>query len=127
MLAGRNVLVVEDDHAGATLFALMVRLGGATVEVAHNAEEALVAINAFVPDIVVLDLVLPRMSGVVLATMLSRDPRTRHAPIIAVSAFDRDQAEPAALAAGCVGFITKPVDPEQFANVVAQFAAGGTR
>lgn len=116
-----RVLVVDDAPADAKLESIVLRDAGYEVRSAASAEEALVMLEASPVDIIVLDLVLPLMSGMLLASTL----RGRHAPdqltIVAVSAVGTPDVERLSLAAGCTGFLRKPIDPSDFARRVAAF------
>jgi len=118
-LAGVQVLVVEDDAPSAKLAFVLLTDAGCRVRVARTAEEAIALLDAFTPQIVVLDLILPRTSGLVLVEMLKADARTRESVVVAVTSFHGPEAERLALDAGCAGFIRKPIDTESFAATLA--------
>ena len=84
-----NVMVVEDDPTDRKLIIAVLQIGGYRVSEKSSAEDALEAIIAEQPDLVLLDLKLPGMDGLTLARQLKRDPRTRDIPIVAVTAADR--------------------------------------
>ena len=111
LLHGVRVLVVEDDPGSAKLAALLLTKAGAEVSTAGDASAALSALAAPVPDLIVLDLVLPDTSGFALARALQQDPRTRE-----VATTQR-----AALEAGCVAYLHKPIDSETFAATLATY------
>ena len=117
-LEGRDVLIVEDDHPSAKLVAILLAGEGCSTRVVDSAEAAVVAIAAEVPDLVVLDLVLPLMSGLLFAQQLRASAPTASVPIIAVSAFNGSEAEAVALAAGCSAYVRKPIDALSFPQLV---------
>jgi two-component system, cell cycle response regulator DivK len=110
-LAGLPVLIVEDDAASAKLVAVVLQTEGCVTRIARSAEEALAVIETFSPRVIVLDLILPRMSGLLLAERLKKGPATRDIPIIAVSAFNGPETVRIAESAGCAAYIRKPIDP----------------
>jgi len=71
------------------------------------------------PALILLDLMLPRVSGWEVARRLRQSPRTATVPIVAVSALSRPQEREAALHAGCDAYLTKPFTPDALARVVA--------
>jgi CheY-like chemotaxis protein len=126
VLAGVRVLLVEDDPASAKLAAFLLRGGGAEVDSVASAEEALVAIARRRPDLVVLDLVLPRMGGLLLAEMLKANPSTSAIVLVAVSSMNGGRTERLAKDAGCAGLIRKPIDIDTFTAILAGHLRGGT-
>jgi CheY-like chemotaxis protein len=71
------------------------------------------------PTLVLLDLMLPRVSGWEVARRLRQNPRVRGVPIIAVSALARSQEREAALLAGCDAYLSKPFTPDELTRIIA--------
>ena len=119
VLAGRYVLIVEDQKENQALMRAVVEdvLGGKAV-VVEDGEHALHEAFEQVPTVVLLDLMLPGMSGWEVARRLRQNPRTRDVPIIAVSALARVQEREAAVHAGCDAYLSKPFTPEEMARVI---------
>lgn len=92
---------------------------GCEVRVATSAEEALDVLSGFEAAVMVLDLVLPRMSGLLLARRLKSVPSTRDMVIIAVSSLDGPETERLALEAGCGAYLKKPISPFTLASTIA--------
>ena len=118
LLAGRQVLIVEDDPASAKLLAIVLEGESCATRVATSAEAALTTLTESVPDLIVLDLILPLMSGLLFAQHVRATPATTHVPIIAVSAFNGSEAERVARAAGCNAYVRKPIDALSFPELV---------
>lgn len=120
-----RVVYVEDNDANFTLVRKVLEATG-EVEVtgATTGEEALPLIAADPPDLVLLDLDLPGISGFELAARLKADPALSHIPLVAISASVMKQERDQALAAGCVAFVEKPFDIQRLRQVVADAAAG---
>ncbi len=114
-LTGVPVLVVDDDAASAKLLLVILRGEGCDVRVARSAEEALDALAGFRPRAMVVDIILPLMSGLLLAQRLKADPATRAIVLIAVTAFNGPEAEGVVRAAGFSAYLRKPIDPLTFA------------
>jgi two-component system, OmpR family, phosphate regulon response regulator PhoB len=106
-----RVLVVEDEPAIAELIALNLRHQGFEVMVAADAEAAQAQIDRVLPDLVVLDWMLPGASGVQLARRWRADPRTREVPLIMLTARAAEADTIAGLDAGADDYLTKPFSP----------------
>jgi len=118
-LAGREVLIVEDEPQTQDLMRLVIEdvLGG-VARVCDDGEQAIRAAAERPPAVILLDLMLPRLSGWEVARRLRQSPRTASVPIIAVSALSRPQEREAALHAGCDAYLTKPFTPDDLTRVV---------
>lgn len=112
------VLIIEDEEASAKLIASTLETHGYAPRIAANAEEAIALLDPFLPRAIVLDLVLPRLSGVMLAEQLKQVPEMRDVPIIATSPFSAQDAAHIARDAGCADYIRKPIDPDLFARLL---------
>jgi CheY-like chemotaxis protein len=117
-LDGREVLIVEDEPQTQDLMRLVVEdmLGG-TARICDDGEQALREAAERPPALILLDLMLPRLSGWEVARRLRQSPRTSSVPIIAVSALSRPQEREAALHAGCDAYLTKPFTPDDLTRV----------
>ena len=112
------VLIVENEEVSAGLIASILETHGYETRIAANAEEAMALLDPFVPRAIVLDLVLPRLSGVMLARRLKMDPEMRDVPIIATGPFSAQDAAHIARDAGCADYVRKPIDPDRFTRLL---------
>jgi signal transduction histidine kinase/ActR/RegA family two-component response regulator len=120
MLAGREVLVVEDEKQNQELMRAVVEdLLGGRARVCDNGEHCLQLAYARKPALVLLDLMLPGMSGWEVARRLRQNPATASVPIIAVSALSRPQERESALHAGCNAYVAKPFTPDEIGRLMA--------
>ncbi|WP_127997577.1 phosphate regulon transcriptional regulator PhoB [Piscinibacter defluvii] len=103
-----QVLVVEDEAAIAELIALNLRHAGYEVTVAATAEQAQAAIDGVLPDLVLLDWMLPGQSGLALARRWRAESRTRELPIIMLTARAAEADKISGLDAGADDYLTKP-------------------
>jgi two-component system phosphate regulon response regulator PhoB len=103
-----RILVVEDEAAIAELLALNLRHAGHEVVLAADAEQAQLEVDAVLPDLVVLDWMLPDQSGVTLARRWRNAERTRAVPIIMLTARSDEADKIAGLDAGADDYLTKP-------------------
>ncbi len=103
-----SVLVVEDESAIAELIALNLRHAGFEVTLAADAQQAQAAVDAVLPDLVLLDWMLPGQSGVALARQWRSAARTKELPVILLTARAEESDKVAGLDAGADDYITKP-------------------
>jgi two-component system cell cycle response regulator DivK len=109
-MAGERILIVDDNPANLKLARVLLVSEGYDVQVASDADEALSVIPTFRPRLILMDLQLPGMDGLTLTRRLKEDPATRDVLIIALTAYAMKGDEERALAAGCDGYVSKPID-----------------
>jgi two-component system cell cycle response regulator len=106
-----RVLIVEDHPQVAELLeAYLADLPGVRTLVARNGEQAIARVHESHPDLVLLDIMMPRMSGFEACRVLKEDPQTRDIPIIVVTALNDDADYERAYEAGADDFLRKPVN-----------------
>ena len=108
-----NILLVEDEHAIQELLAFNVTQCGYRPIQAHDADEALAHINHALPDLILLDWMLPGVSGIELARRLRLDKRTRNIPVIMLTARTDEHDKVLGLESGADDYITKPFSPRE--------------
>lgn len=118
-MAGEPILIVDDNPANLKLASFLLTKRGYEVHSAMGAEAALQLLRAFVPRLILLDLQMPGVDGFELARRLKSDPRTQAIVIIAVTAFAMKGDEERARAAGCDGYVTKPIDTRTLPGLIA--------
>ncbi|NYI06408.1 response regulator [Allostreptomyces psammosilenae] len=119
-----RVLVVDDSADIRQLIGVNLELEGFEVVTAVDGVEALEAVHRWCPDVVTLDLRMPRLDGLHTVAALRADPRTQHLPIVVVSASGpRELARARQL--GVAAAVAKPFDPGQLVAVVRAAAARG--
>jgi CheY-like chemotaxis protein len=126
-LLGVRVLIVEDDLLAAKLASSVLRREGCDVRIAPDAEEALAVMRSFDPAVAILDLILPGMSGLVLAEIIKADPRLRHVTLVAATGFDGKELERMILQAGCATLLTKPIPRERLIAALRTCLAAGSQ
>lgn len=105
-----KILVVDDEETNRRLFETLLRGHDYEVRCAVDGVDALQIVGEFQPDLILLDVMMPRMTGFDAARELKRAPDTRHIPIVMLTALDDRASRMQALAAGAEEFLTKPVD-----------------
>ncbi len=108
-----NVLVVEDEQAIREMIAFALDRAGMDVSLAGNAQEALVAISSNRPDIILMDWMMPGVSGLELTRRLRRDSFTEDIPIIMLTARVTEDDKVAGLEAGTDDYVIKPFSPRE--------------
>ena len=118
-----KVLIVEDNPANMTLAVFLLQSAGHTVLTASDAEAGLTMARDQQPHLILMDIQLPGMDGLEAIAQLKRDPATRAIPVIALTALAMKGDEERIRAAGCEGYIAKPLAYRDFlATISAQLA-----
>jgi CheY-like chemotaxis protein len=118
----RRILVVDDSEDVRDFFQIALEMAGYEIDTADNGEEALARLRRRRPDLIILDVVMPRMDGLELLLKLRSDFAPPIPPAILVSGFDLTEDE--ALRRGAVRFLPKPVDPHDLLDAVADVLGG---
>jgi len=114
-----KVLIVEDNPANMRLALFLLESRGHTVITATNAEAGLTLARDERPDLILMDIQLPEMDGLEATMLLKEDPATRLIPVIALTALAMIGDEERIRAAGCDGYIGKPMRYKEFLAAVA--------
>ena len=118
-MAGETILVVEDNPVNRRLAEFLLRSQGYQVREATTAKEAFEILKTERPDLIVMDIQLPGMDGLEVTRKLKEQPATADIPVIAVTSYAMKGDREKALAAGCAGYVTKPIDKNTFIQEVA--------
>lgn len=117
----KKILVVEDEVTNQEVAEVILKNQGFKTYVAANGKEGIEKAISEQPDLILMDILMPVLDGLSATEILKKDDRTRHIPIVAVTAkasnTDRREAE----AAGCDGFLTKPFRNRTLVETVKQF------
>ena len=109
------ILIVEDNAANQLLVSAVLEREGYRLELAASAVEAREVLDRSLPSLILMDVQLPGIDGLTFTRQLKADPVTAHIPVVALTALamagDRDRT----LAAGCAGYISKPINTRTFA------------
>ena len=123
-MAGEKILVVEDNPVNRRLIEFLLRSQGYQLSQAATAQEAFELLKAERIDLILMDVQLPGIDGLEATKKLKADPRTSDIPVVAVTSYAMKGDREKALAAGCVGYITKPIDKTILLQEVANLLAG---
>ena len=121
-----KVLIVEDNPANMTLAVFLLESADHLVISATNAEAGLTLARQEQPDLILMDIQLPGMDGLQATVLLKRDEATRAIPVIALTALAMKGDEERIRAAGCDGYIAKPLAYKDFLAVISSRLATAT-
>lgn len=124
MTNGRHILIVDDYPDALDIWAFYLRSLGYRVSTAVNGIDALTQARLLLPDLIVLDLELPQLSGVDVAKQLRADPETRGIPLIAATGYSHTTQLDLAREAGFDQIVLKPCDPDALVEEIERLLDG---
>jgi len=113
-----RILIIDDDIQTTTLLESIVTLNGHQPTSVTNSMNAVEVANSTIPDLILLDIMMPGINGIQLCKIFQSTPNLRHIPIVMVSALDDIGSKKDAFNAGAKDFITKPVRPKDLAQKI---------
>lgn len=119
--AVKRILIIEDNDLNMRLLKDVLEAHGYCIAAAAEGGRAVDIARQFQPDLILLDIQLPDISGLEACRRLKKDPDTKSIPVVAVTAFAMAGDERRALDAGCDGYIPKPIMLPSFLATVSQF------
>ena len=123
-MADKKILLVEDNEVNRRLAGFLLRSHGYQVREATSGAAAFEMVEKERPDLIVMDIQLPGMDGLEITKKLKEQPATADIPVIAVTSYAMKGDREKALAAGCAGYVTKPIDKNTFIQEVATHVGG---
>ena len=117
----KTILVIEDNQLNMKLVKGLVKIGKYRMLEANDAESGIELIREQRPDLVLMDIQLPGMDGLSATKIIKEDPALKDIPIVALTSYAMQGDQEKALAAGCTGYITKPIDTRNFLETVSQY------
>jgi two-component system, sensor histidine kinase len=117
-LPSRRILIVDDSRDGGETLAMLLRVLGADVALAHSGRTALECVSTFKPDVVLLDIGMPGMDGYEVARRIRANPKSRHMQLIALTGWGQDEDRRRSTAAGFNHHLVKPADIEQLRQLL---------
>jgi CheY-like chemotaxis protein len=115
----KRILVVDDNRDSAESLAMVLRLSGYDVRTAHDGQQALVDAQVYRPDLVLLDIGLPGVSGYEVARRLRLEPGVVPTKLVALSGYSREEDRRQAYAVGFDHYLVKPVDFDALHKLLA--------
>ena len=120
-MAGERILLVEDNEMNRRLAQFLLKSQGYIVYEATDGQEALRLAKAHLPDLILMDLQLPKVDGFTTTRILKEDDTTKDIPVVALTAYAMKGDVERALEAGCEGYVKKPIDKKEFLEMVARY------
>lgn len=120
----RKVLLVDDEENFATLLSGLLRMDGYEVTVAHDGAEALEKLGLSTPDVIISDVVMPRMDGFEMFQRVKSDQKTASIPFLFITGYQDNQMLEKARKIGAFGILQKPIDIEQIERRLDELGAG---
>lgn len=109
----RKILLVDDEAGFAELMRDLLEMDNYEVEIAHDGEEGLKKLETFVPDCIISDIVMPRLSGFEMFKRIRANPVTAQIPFLFITGFQDERVLSEARKIGIFGILRKPIDIEQ--------------
>jgi CheY-like chemotaxis protein len=116
-----KVLCVDDDHDQRLLLSFLLERQGLDVRTAYDGAQGVAIAQEWLPDLILMDLMMPGVGGFEAAKMLRADPRTSHIPILALTAYGEEKMQAKAEAAGMEGFVLKTILPADLSDVLSEY------
>ncbi|MCA0319140.1 MAG: response regulator [Proteobacteria bacterium] len=120
----KTVMIVEDNELNMKLFHDLLEANGYRTIQTRNGTEALDLARNHKPDLILMDIQLPEISGLDVTRWIKEDDTIRHIPIIAVTAFAMKGDEERIRAGGCEAYLSKPISVAKFIETVRHFLGG---
>jgi CheY-like chemotaxis protein len=121
MTRPHRILVVDDNFAGVLLVRSVLELEGFVVDSADSSDEVMERLKDHLPDLILMDVQLPGQDGLSLTRQLKADPVTAAVPIVALTANAMPEDREQAFAAGCLGYISKPIDTRTLGDQIREY------
>jgi two-component system cell cycle response regulator DivK len=122
----KTILIVEDNELNMKLFHDLLETHGYKTLQTRNGIDAIALARKHKPDLIVMDIQLPEVSGLDVTKWLKEDDNLRHIPIIAVTAFAMKGDEERIREGGCEAYVSKPISVTLFLETIRQFVSGHT-
>ena len=120
----KKVLIVEDNELNKKLFNDLLEAHGYATVQTRNGMEALDLVRVHRPDLILMDIQLPEVSGLQVTQWIKDDPSLRHIPVIAITAFAMKGDEEKIRQGGCEAYLSKPISVVKFLETVRNFIGG---
>ena len=117
----KTILVIEDNALNMKLVKSLLSIGNYGIIEAADAETGVILARDKKPDLILMDIQLPGMDGLSATRILKEDPSMKGIPVVAFTSFAMEGDEEKALEAGCAGYITKPLNTQNFLKTVEQY------
>ena len=120
-MSTKTILVVEDNALNMKLVKSLLTIGKHDMLEAPDAETGITLARDKRPDLILMDIQLPGMDGLTATRIIKEDPSVKDIPVVAFTSFAMEGDEEKAMEVGCAGYITKPLDTQNFLKTVENY------
>ncbi len=120
-VGNKTILVIEDNKLNMKLVRSLLQLENYQILEAENAEKGIQLARDHHPDLILMDIQLPGMDGLGATEMILNDENLKDILIVALTSYAMEGDKEKALAAGCVGYLSKPIDTKSFSKTIAEY------
>ncbi|MFZ4404508.1 MAG: response regulator [Pseudobdellovibrionaceae bacterium] len=120
----KRILIVEDNDLNLKLFRDLLGANGYETVETREGLEAISLTRNMMPDLILMDIQLPEISGLDITKKIKADPQIQHIPVIAVTAFAMKDDEEKIMQAGCEAYLSKPIAIDQFLATIRRLLEG---
>lgn len=107
-----KILIIDDDAETTTLLESIVKIDGHTAGSVNESKKAVNEVESFLPDLVLLDIMMPEINGIAICKLIKSNPKTKQIKVIMISALSDDGTKRDSFNAGADYFVTKPILPK---------------
>ena len=123
-MAIEKILLVDDSKTELHVLSDLLTKKGYQVRTAENGEEAMRRLAEEKPDLILMDVVMPNLNGFQATRSITREPTTKHIPVILVTTKDQDTDRVWGMRQGAKAYITKPFSESELSELIAQYLGG---
>ena len=117
----KKILIIEDNELNMKLVRSLLQLNSIETIEAYDAEKGIELAGTCKPNLILMDIQLPGIDGLEATRRIISNPDLKGIPIIALTSYAMEGDEDQALAAGCTGYITKPIDTKKFVKTIKKY------
>lgn len=121
-----NILVIDDSPTDVRVFTTLLERAGHQVVAVSSAEEGIERVHADLPDLIIMDVIMPGMNGFQATRTLTRDPTTGGVPVVMITTKAMETDRVWGLRQGARAFITKPVNEKEFLTCINELLPSAT-
>jgi len=121
-----NILIIDDSPTDVRVFTTLLERAGHQVAAVSTAEEGIERVRAALPDLVIMDVIMPGMNGFQATRTLTRDPKTQNVPVVMITTKSMETDRVWGMRQGARAFITKPVNEKELLACINDLLSSGT-
>jgi len=118
---GKTILIVEDEPKNMKLLRDLLQRFGYEILEASDGEEGVISAREKIPNLILMDIMMPKMDGLEATRIIKADTKTKHIPVIALTSYAMKGDREKTIEAGCDGYIAKPIDIQEVLKTIENF------